>query len=282
MWHGDAFDLDAYLARLGYEGDRTPTLETLRALHRAHVLTLRWENIDAVLRQDVDLALDRLQAKLVDGARGGYCYEHVLLYAAALERIGFAFHGIQGRVQMGAEQARPKTHAMLLIEVDGKRWLSDVGFGTSPLVPIELTDSTDVSDGVWRYRLRRREITPGADGYALYHPAREGETDNTGDGWTLRHTFTLAPHYPVDYRVGNHYVASNPHSPFSHRLFVQRIHPDRQYVLDNRTLYTLAPGAEPSHERRELEATEVPKVLADVFGIELTPEDAELLLTKLV
>lgn len=282
MWQSDAFDLDAYLKHLGYEGDRAPTLETLRALHRAHVLSVRWENIDAALRQNVDLDLDHLQAKLVGSARGGYCYEHVLLYAAALEHIGFTFHGIQGRVQMGVEQARPKTHAMLLVEVDGKRWLSDVGFGTSPLVPIELTDSTDVTDGVWRYRLRRREIHPGTDGYALYHPTRGGETDNTGDGWTLRHTFTLTPQYPVDYRVGNHYVASHPHSPFSRRLFVQRIHPDRQHVLDNRTLYTLAPGTGQPQEQRELEATEVPKVLADVFGIELTREDAELLLTRLV
>ncbi|MEU9192915.1 arylamine N-acetyltransferase family protein [Streptomyces hundungensis] len=282
MWNGDALDLDAYLAHLGHRGDRTPTLATLRALHRAHVLSVRWENVEAVLRKYRPLDLESVQAKMVGNARGGTCFEHVTLYAAALERLGFEFFVVQGRVSMGSPTIRPETHAMAIVELEGRRWLSDVGFGASPLEPIELTDATDVTDAVWPYRLRRQEVTPGETGWALYQPAdqREG-TERTADGWMVRHTFTLHRQYPVDLKVSNHYGASSPHSPFSGRLCLQRVHPDRLHLLDNRRLTTIRPGVAGFPETRELEPNEVPKVLADVFGVELSTPDVDLLLAKL-
>ncbi|CAM5241853.1 arylamine N-acetyltransferase [Streptomyces sp. SID1034] len=283
MWNGDALDLDAYLAHLGHEGDRTPSLATLRALHRAHVLSMRWENVEAVLRKYRPLDLDSVQAKMVGTARGGTCFEHVTLYAAALERLGFSFFVVQGRVRMGSTRIRPETHAMVIVELEGRRWLSDIGFGASPLEPIELADATDSDDGVWAYRLRRQEVSPGETGWALHQPAapREG-IETSDDGWMVRHTFTLHRQYPVDLQVANHYGASSPHSAFSDRLYLQRLHPDRLHSLDNRLLTTVRPGVPGPPESRELVAAEVPEVLAEVFGVELSAQDMELLLAKLV
>ncbi|MFC4960302.1 arylamine N-acetyltransferase [Streptomyces mauvecolor] len=282
MWNGDALDLDAYLAHLGYEGDRTPTLATLRALHRAHVLSVRWENLEAVLRKSRPLDVPSVQVKMIGNPRGGTCFEHVTLYAAALERLGFEFFVVQGRVELGSGRIRPESHAMAIVELEGKRWLSDVGFGTSPLELIELTDATDVSDGVWEYRLRRQEVSPGEEGWALYQPAagREG-VETTSDGWMIRHTFTLHRQYPVDLLVANHFGASSPRSAFSDRVFLQRLYPDRVHLLDNRQLTTVRPGVPGPPETRELEPNEVPKVLTDVFGIELPAADIALLLPKL-
>ncbi|MFG3280781.1 arylamine N-acetyltransferase [Streptomyces sp. NPDC048111] len=283
MWNGDALDLDAYLTHVGHVGDRTPTLATLRALHRAHVLSVRWENIESVLRKHRPLDVESVQAKLIGSPRGGTCFEHVTLYAAALERLGYAFFVVQGRVRTGSPSIRPETHAMVIVELDGRRWLSDVGFGASPLEPIELTDATDTTDGVWSYRLRRQEVSPGEVGWALYQPAdKRAGIEVTDDGWMVRHTFTLHRQYPIDLQVSNHYGASSPQSVFSDRLFLQRLHPDRLHLLDSRRLTTIRPGAEAPHESRELEPHEVPKVIADVFGIELSQRDIELLLPKLV
>ena len=41
----------------------------------------------------------------------------------------------------------------------------------------------------------------------------------TRDGWLIRHTFTEEPKYPIDFAVGNHFVATHPNSPFRARLF---------------------------------------------------------------
>ncbi|MGW7412231.1 arylamine N-acetyltransferase family protein [Streptomyces sp. NPDC054863] len=283
MWNSDSLDLDAYLTKIAYEGDRAPTLATLRALHRGHVLNLRWSTVDAMLHHDVPLDLETLQAKMVAGGRGGYCFEHATLFAAALEAVGFDFFAVQGRVAMGSEKLLPTTHAMLVVELDGRRWLCDVGFGASQLEPIEMVAGeagTEVTQDAWRYWLREQEVSPGARGWALHQPATGPGTDQDGDGWMVRHTFTETPQYPVDFRMSNYFVASNPHSPFSHRLFVQRVLPDRMHILDELKLTTTWPGGRPAPETRDFEPHEVPKVLAEVFGIE-QGEEEELLVRRM-
>ncbi|MBO8186853.1 arylamine N-acetyltransferase [Streptomyces sp. DW4-2] len=279
MWHGEQLDLEAYLDRLGYEGERDPSLETLRALHRAHVLSVRWDNLDSFLHQSVSLDLADLQAKLVRRGRGGYCYEHATLYAAALERMGFRFTAVSGRVQLGAEKILPATHAMLLVDIDGRRWLSDIGYGGSPLAPIELVEGeagNEVTIEGRPFLLRRTEITPGADGWALHQPDGRG-------GWMVRHNFTENPQYPVDYQLGNHFIATSDHSPFNRRLFIQRIRPERTDRLDGLTWTMHAAtntGAEPD-EKRTVQPQELPGLLSGTFGLALSEREAELVVAKM-
>lgn len=276
MWSGEQLDLDGYLGRIGYEGERRPALAALRALHRAHVLSLPFENIDPVLGRPVPLGLPALQDKMVRGGRGGYCYEHVTLFAAALERFGYELTGISGRVRMGMGQLLPASHAMLLVRTADSElpWLCDVGFGSSPLTPLELTDGAEATAGDWRYRLERAEVSPGADGWILY------EWDAAGERWFDRHGFVLNPQYPVDYVVGSHFVASHERSPFVRRPYVQRVFDDGLHVLDGLTLRTTYP-ATGAKEERELSPHEAVKSLTDTFGIHPDAATAEALTAAL-
>ena len=79
-------DLDAYLARIAYEGPRRPSARTLTALHAAHVTAVPFENLDILLGRTISLDLDALQAKLVAARRGGYCFEQNTLFLAVLYR----------------------------------------------------------------------------------------------------------------------------------------------------------------------------------------------------
>ncbi|OHU21189.1 arylamine N-acetyltransferase [Mycobacteroides franklinii] len=275
MWNGDDLELEEYLAFIGFDGDRSPSLDTLRRLQRGHVLNIKWENLDAVLHRHVALDIPTVQAKLLRRPRGGYCYEHVALFGAVLERLGFDFFGIQGRVQMGATAIRPATHGMLVVRLDGERWLCDVGFGTSPLIPIHLADEAVVADGSWTYQLLRGEVTPGADGWTLSEAAGDG----TEPGWMSRYTFVLEPQYPIDYRAASYFVASSSHSPFSTRLFVQKIGPDHAYILDHRELHDIEPGV--GRTTQQLAPDHVLIALRDIFGIELGVDDSALLLQRL-
>lgn len=277
IWSGDQLDLAAYFARIGYNGPRDPTLEVLRAVCRAHVLSIPFENLDALLGQGVPLDLASLQEKLFRRRRGGYCYEHVTLFAAALERLGFSLTGLAARVCVGAEQFRPVTHALLRVETAetrdlGQVWICDIGFGASPLVPLELADGAETAADDWRYRLERRVMVPGCEEWTLCR--------HNGNGWVDQHVFTLAPHYPVDYLVGNHYVATHPRSPFVARLFIQRVLPDRLRVLDGLTLTETYPrnGARETHK---LEPREVPEILESLFGIVPEPDDARRMVAHL-
>jgi len=157
-WDGEQLDLDAYLHRIGFDGDPAPTLAALRALHRGHVTSIPFENLEIMLGRGVPLDLASVQDKLVRRRRGGYCFEHTRLFAAALERLGFGFTALTGRVSMGSENKfRPATHALLRVETadDERAWLCDVGFGAGPLEPLEFADgATATQGGGWRYRGR--------------------------------------------------------------------------------------------------------------------------------
>src|ERR1700744_6304506 len=87
------FRLQKYLARIGYSGPVAADLATLKALQTFHLDAIPFEAIDPLLRRPVKLDLASIQAKLVDGNRGGYCYEHNLLLRAALQAIGFKVTG---------------------------------------------------------------------------------------------------------------------------------------------------------------------------------------------
>src|SRR5487761_637721 len=69
------FHLDAYLERIRYDGPLSPSAETLRCLHRAQASSIPFENLDLFLGRPIQLDPASLVGKLVDGRRGGYCYE---------------------------------------------------------------------------------------------------------------------------------------------------------------------------------------------------------------
>lgn len=277
MWHGDDLDLDAYLSRIGFAGERVPTIGTLAALHRAHTTSIPFENLEIMLGRPILLDLDSLQDKLIRRRRGGYCYEHVTVFAAALEQLGFRFSGLSARVTLGAKKMHPPTHALIVVEFDGgRRWLCDVGFGRGPLEPVELVAGNEVDQDGWRLRLTSAPLGTNTD---VLHPDQwtlwqRSSVEGTM-GWLDRHVFTLNPQYPADYAVGNHFVSTSARSPFTARPFVQRFAADVQHVLDGIVWTTTNPDGTSS--TRDIGIDDVPSVLADTFGIELTAEDGAVL-----
>lgn len=89
-WGCVLLDLSAYLRRIGYDGDLALTGRALAGLHRAHIAAIPFENGDIMLGRGVAVDLPSVAGKLVHRCRGGYCFEHGLLLAAALERLSDA------------------------------------------------------------------------------------------------------------------------------------------------------------------------------------------------
>ena len=113
-------DLDAYLARVDYGGSRQPSLDSLTALHAAHVTAIPFENLDILLGGPISLDLDALQAKLVAGAP-----RRLLLRAEHAVPRGAGGPGLPtwiplaARVRMGARRFGPRTHMLLRVELAG-------------------------------------------------------------------------------------------------------------------------------------------------------------------
>ncbi len=206
-WGVAAADVDAYLARVGHPRVE-PSVDGLRSLHEAHVRAIPFENVDVVLRRHRGLDLGGVADKLVGRQRGGYCYEHALLFAAVLEQLGFDVRRRLARVQ--PRHPGPRTHMMLLVRIGGSDHLADVGFGAGVLRPMPLVHGVEVDQAGWRHRLDH-------DG-GEWTLSKEGE-----HGWEPRHAFDETAQHPVDYDVAHHYTATSPHSPFVGKLVVMRL-----------------------------------------------------------
>ncbi|WP_326575352.1 arylamine N-acetyltransferase [Actinacidiphila glaucinigra] len=269
-------DLDAYLARIGWTGERRPTAEVLRSVHRAHLLGIPFENLDPVLGRAPSLALPDLEAKLVRGTRGGYCYEHNTLFAAALTALGFRVTLLTARVLVGAEpgDVRPRTHMLMLTEVPGEQvpWVTDVGFGSigSLLEPLPLLADEELHDAPRRHRL----VHAPHDGPLELWKLQANLPGAADGGWEDQYAFTVEPFQAPDYEVINWHVATNPRSPFSRDLYVQRTTGGAHLSLTGRRLTETA--ADGTRKERELaDEDEVLRVLADDFGVRL-PEGTRL------
>ncbi|WP_329377483.1 arylamine N-acetyltransferase [Streptomyces sp. NBC_01351] len=272
-WQGGLLDLDAYLRRTGYDGELAPTLDVLRALTRAHITSIPFETVEIVLGRPIPLDLRDVQDKLVHARRGGYCYEHSVLLAAVLERVGFRVTGLASRVRIGTEALRPATHAMLRVETaetpeTGKVWICDPGFGRNPIEPMELADGAEASLGDWGFRLNRTLTETGNLQYTM--------RSRGADGWFDLHAFTLDQRYAPDWMVANHFLSTHVRSPFAGRLLVQQMRDREHLALDGSSLTTTLPDG--TATTTAFAPEEVPEVLREVFGMHLPHSDhAELI-----
>lgn len=277
FWHGADLDLDAYLDRVGLPADLPPTLDTLTAVHRAHLAAIPFENLQLLLDRPVPLDVPSLTDKMVHHHRGGYCYEQNLLLAAVLDRLGFTLTAFSARVLMGGDgRPRPSTHALSRVDLEGASWLVDVGFGGGgPLEPFPFVDGHQTSQDGWDLRLDRiAEV--GEEEWLL--------RSFDGKEWRNLYSFTTAGNLPQDYAIFSHYLTSHPRSPFRSRLMAARTVGGTRHVLNDTTLTVERVGADrkdpggagPEREVRELRVEEVGKVLQEIFGIHLDQREREV------
>ena len=138
-------DIEAYLDRIGYRGPRTATLDTLRDLHRAHLLSVPFENLDIQAGRPIVLDRERLFDKIVRRRRGGFCYELNGLLATFLEEMGFRVTLLSAGVARETGGFSPEfDHLALCIHLESD-WLADVGFGESILDPVPFGNRAQVS-----------------------------------------------------------------------------------------------------------------------------------------
>ena len=121
-------NLASYLARIGYTGPTTPTAEVLRAIHRRHLLTVPFENLDIARATKIVCEEDAFLRKIVDRNRGGFCYEMNGAFAALLRGLRFEVSLLSARVPREDGTETPEfDHMTLRVDLD-KPWLADVGF----------------------------------------------------------------------------------------------------------------------------------------------------------
>jgi N-hydroxyarylamine O-acetyltransferase len=227
-------DVRAYLRRIGYAGPTAPSAETLRALHRAHMLAVPFENLSIHAREPIELDEELLFDKVVRRGRGGFCYELNGLFGALLRALGFRVEMLSARVANERGEFGPEFDHMALMVTLEERWLADVGFGASFLEPL-LLDETDAQ--------RRDEGVFRIDGTGAHRLLMQ--LDDKGE-WQPQYRFTLQPHQLADYTEMCRYHQTSPDSHFTRKRVCSRATHDGRITLSDMTLITTVAG-----ERRE-------------------------------
>jgi N-hydroxyarylamine O-acetyltransferase len=249
-------DVQKYLDRISYSGPLDRSANTLRALHRAHIFAVPFENLDIHLGRPILLGEEIFFNKIVDRRRGGFCYELNGLFAALLRQIGFDV------TMLSAGVARPDggfspdfDHMALLVRIDGD-WLADVGFGDSFIEPIKLDESSITRDETGAYYIK-------AEGESLIMQ-RRGDSEA---GWKPQYRFSLEPRLLSDYEDMCRYQQTSPESHFTQNRICSLATPTGRITVTNDKLITTSSGIR--EERTISDDAEFITLLSEHFGIQL-------------
>jgi len=212
----------AYLNRVGVTATIAGDAGSLRALHRAHQLTVPFENLSIHLAEPISLDGRDLIDKIVYRRRGGFCYELNGAFALLLEALGARVSRVAARVYGEAGLGPPFDHLALIVRpADGSGpWLADVGFGSNSEYPLSLEARDDQDDPAGRFRL--------AD-------AGEGDIDVLKDG---------RPQYRIETRERSladcvptcWWQQTSPQSHFTCSTVCSRLTPDGRVSISGRML----------------------------------------------
>jgi N-hydroxyarylamine O-acetyltransferase len=247
-----AVNLDAYLARIGLAPPLPPTLDTLRRLHVAHLRAFTFHNLAIQRRGGVPVDVESLERKFLGAEGGGYCFEMNTLFGAALRELGFEVTTLLARV--GPPETRGLNHMLLRVDVDGRPWLADVGFGgEGPVEPLPLEDGVRVAQGAIAYSLRR-----GLHHWVLWM--------HCGDRSEEMYEFADAPHTAGDVEIANYFTSTHPMSIFRRSITIQRATPEERVILRPTMITLYRDGVRTD---TPIEPAQLRRFARELFGIEL-------------
>ena len=247
-------DVTAYLERIGYTGPVEPSLATLRELHRAHMFSVPFENLDIHIPREIVLDVNWLQAKIVGERRGGFCYELNGLFAALLQELGFDVTLLSARVPRKDGSPGPEfDHLLLRVDLD-EPWLADVGFGDSFHEPLRL-DFMEQEHAGQRWRVEDNETH-----LTLQRSRSAGE-------WAPMYTFTLQPRDLVEFIEMCRFHQTSPESHFTRNRIITILTEEGRISLSDDRLYVRRNG---QREEFPIEGDKAWRnALAEHFGIAL-------------
>jgi len=252
-------DVEAYLRRIGYDRPRNPSANTLRDLHRQHLFTVPFENLDIALGVPIVLEPKALFDKIVTRNRGGFCYELNGLFYELLTALGFQVEILSARVRREDGGFSPEfDHMLLKVSMEGP-WIADVGFGDSFVDPLPMRSKvTKTVEDETRFGVR-----------ALNGEWDVIRRDSNGASVPL-YRFTEVPRQLSDFDPMCLFHQTSPESHFTQKRVCTRALPDGRITVSGLRLIVTRGG-----ERQESmikNEDDLRDCLSQRFGIEFAED----------
>ena len=250
-------DRQAYLDRIGFSNRNVCSAEDLDALVFGHLCSVPFDNLDVIGSQrEPSILIGDLFDKIVTQKRGGYCYELNSLFSRLLLDLGFDVYVAMARIRWNKPEKTPYSHMAVIVQLDGKRWLCDVGYGGPAPRGILCLDE------------EAPQIIRG-DRFRVLNDGTYAEVRRYENGLDLpMMEILLQPTDPVDFIPLNFHTALNPNSIFRQRPMIS-IHTPVGLKSFDGSVFREKIGKDTVREIPVHSSFDSQKILLEEFGIPL-------------
>ena len=250
-------EVDAYLARIGYDGPRECTVEVLDALLTCQQTSIPFEDLEVFSEGKVpDLTARGIFDKLITRRRGGYCFEVNGGFYMLLKALGFDCWSVTARIREGKPYPQLPLHRGTIVAFgDDRRWV-DCGSGNQQAgISLSIYDNEPKHTPTGDFKI---EHLDGHYDLVAY--------DRHTDAWSVKLSFAEEPTEIVDFIVMNYYCAGDPKSPFRNMRLVNLRTPEGSVAIEGNALREHING---ELTVIELADEDIDRILRDRFGIVL-------------
>lgn len=248
-----AAQLDAYLARIGMSRPNSLDVRSLSQLHRAHLMSFTWEALDAFMGWPSAVDPAAAFTKMVEGRRGGWCYEMNGLFGVALATLGFGVTRLCGgvdREKLG--DVAIGNHLTLRVDLD-RPYLAEVGVADAIIEPVPL------AVGPISQRGFDFSIVPTDGGWLRFNNHARG----------IAKSFDFRPDHSDEAAMAatHGWLMQDPGSPFTNALAVLRHTTDGYIALQNDCLRRVTAAS--LTEQRITSADHLAETFETVFDLDI-------------
>ncbi|GAB2695492.1 arylamine N-acetyltransferase [Kitasatospora kifunensis] len=197
------FDTDAYLRRIGCAGETGVDLDTLRRLHKHHLMAIPYNIAAQDFSEGVNLVAldeDEVFETAILGGRGGTCFQLNRLFFRLLGELGYEVSLLAGSTAEGWENFGTEIeHMFIRVTLDDEQWLVDVGYpGPSYLEPLLVSEAVQT-----QYGSQFRLVDKGDGDFALQRRGRVSR-------WSVVYLFKLLARQWDDWKALEDHARQNP------------------------------------------------------------------------
>ncbi len=221
--------INNYFLRIGLEEFQfpiVPTLEKLQKIHRHHLFSIPFENLDIHFGKEITLSIPNFYTKIVEHKRGGFCFEMNGLFYWIITMLGYDADLISCRVANEEGDLGPDLdHLAMIVRIENTPYLCDVGFGISFLEPFELNTTVEVP-----WNGNQFKLTQEAEIFSLWRKSFDSED------YRLQYTFNTNEHKLGDFEDRCKWLQTSEQSHFTQKKLCSIATANGSVMLTNQRL----------------------------------------------
>lgn len=248
-------DISKYIERINFFLELNPTKEVLFSLQKNHLLNIPFENLDIHYGTKIELDIQDIYTKIITNKRGGFCYELNSLFNSLLKNIGYDSFLISGKIHTeNGTYSQEFDHMAIIVRLENKMYLVDVGFGKFSAEPLEITDELFQEDKNGTFLIDKFNED--------YFRVNKVQNSNK----IPEYIFKLKERQLTEFAEMCNYHQSNHNSHFTKNKVVSILKPTGRITLNN-TTYKIT--IHQKTETMEFEETEFEFYLKQLFNIQI-------------